>query len=279
MTHLAATPQPPKPGPPEHSMQTPPMPRAETPPWRRWLPLAILAGIMAVIFLNGWHKLLTLEAIVGVRDRFQSTIVEHRLIALLAFVAAYTVMVSLSLPGASAFTLSSGLLFGWVQGGLAAVIGATIGASIIFAIARTAFGETLAAKAGPQIAKLQEGFKENALSYLLFLRLVPAFPFFIVNIVPALLGVPFRTYLIGTFVGIIPATFAFASIGAGLDSVIASAKAEQAVCLAAKAGAQCPLSIQLANLVTTELKIAFALLSVLALIPVVLKKWRQRHGR
>ena len=234
---------------------------------------------MAVIFLNGWHKLLTLEAIVGVRDRFQSTIVEHRLIALLAFVAAYTVMVSLSLPGASAFTLSSGLLFGWVQGGFAAVIGATIGASIIFAIARTAFGETLAAKAGPQIAKLQEGFKENALSYLLFLRLVPAFPFFIVNIVPALLGVPFRTYLIGTFVGIIPATFAFASIGAGLDSVIASAKAEQAVCLAAKAGAQCPLSIQLANLVTTELKIAFALLSVLALIPVVLKKWRQRHGR
>ena len=176
-------------------------------------------------------------------------------------------------------TLTSGLLFGWFTGGLAAIIGATIGATAIFLIAKTAFGETLRAKAGPAIAKLQDGFKEDAMSYLLFLRLVPAFPFWLVNLAPALLGVPLGTYVIATFLGIIPGTFAFASVGAGLDSVITSAKADYAACIAAKGAAACKLTVNAGSLITKELILAFVALGVTALIPVVLKKWRNARAK
>ncbi len=133
---------------------------------------------------------------------------------------------------------------------------ATAGATIVFLIARTAVGETFSARAGPWLAKLSDGFKEEALSYMLFLRLVPAFPFWFVNIAPAVLGVPFRTYVIGTFLGIIPATFAFASAGAGLDSVVMAAKNEHAACVALKGADACKLKIHASSLLTKELILA-----------------------
>ena len=102
-------------------------------------------------------------------------------------------------------------------------------------------GDTLSQRAGPWLAKLSEGFQKDALSYMLFLRLVPAFPFWFVNIAPAVLGVPLKTFVLGTFVGIIPATFAFASAGAGLDSVIMAAKNEHAACVAAEGGERLPV--------------------------------------
>ncbi len=246
---------------------------------RRWLPLLLLTILMLAVYLTGAHKLLSLEAVIDARDRFKSVIDARPVFALTAFIATYGTLVSLSLPGASVCTLAGGLMFGWLAGGLAAVVAATIGASVVFTIARSAFGETLAKKAGPAVARLQAGFRENALSYLLFLRLVPAFPFFVVNIVPALVGIPFRTYLIGTFFGILPGTLAFASIGAGLDSVVDGAKIAQATCRTITPTAACPLQIELHNLITHEVKIAFVLLGLLALIPVVLKSWRRRHGR
>ena len=245
---------------------------------RRWLPLIVLAGLMGLVFATGLHKQLTLENIAANRDSLQATISQHKVLSLLAYVAIYAAAVAMSLPGALFLTLTGGLLFGWLTGGLAAVTGATIGATIIFLIARTAFGETLAKKAGPALVKLQDGFKENALSYLLFLRLVPAFPFFLVNLAPALLGVPLSTYLIGTFFGIIPGTMAFASAGAGLDGVIASAKSEFEACVAAKGAGACELAINLSNLINRETKIAFILLGVVALIPVAYKKWSNRHA-
>lgn len=243
---------------------------------RRWLPLVVLAGLIALIFGMGWHKQLTLENIAANRDNLQSIIAEHKALSILGYIAFYAAAVATSLPGALFLTLSGGLLFGWLVGGLAAVTGATIGATIVFLIAKTAFGEQLAAKAGPSLAKLQHGFKENALSYLLFLRLVPAFPFFLVNLAPALLGVPLTTYLVGTFFGIIPGTFAYASAGAGLDGVFAAAKTEYQDCIAAKGAAACELTIKLGNIINTETKIAFVLLGVVALIPVLLKRWKKQ---
>ena len=150
------------------------------------------------------------------------------------------------------------------------------GASILFAITRFATGDTVAS--GPQIAKLSAGFKRSALNYMLFLRLVPIFPFCLVNVVPAILGIKFRTFLIGTLIGITPGTMAFAIVGSGLDDVISTAKAAQSACQAASATAQCPFSIGLHALVTPQLQIAFAMLSVLALAPIVVNQWRQRHG-
>ena len=90
----------------------------------------------------------------------------------------------------------------------------------VFLIARTALGDSLRNRAGPALQRMEAGFKENAFSYLLVLRLVPLFPFWLVNLVPAFLGVRLRTYLLGTFIGIIPGTFVFATVGAGLESVL-----------------------------------------------------------
>ena len=163
-------------------------------------------------------------------------------LSVLVYIAFYVCVVALSLPGAFILTATAGLLFGWLLGGLVAVVGATLGATVLFLVARSALGEGLTARAGPWLAKLRAGFKEDALSYLLFLRLVPAFPFWFVNIAPAILGVPLKTYVVATFFGIIPATFAFAAAGAGLDSVIMAAKAEYAECVALKVAEACKLS-------------------------------------
>jgi uncharacterized membrane protein YdjX (TVP38/TMEM64 family) len=252
---------------------------ATRPAWKRFLPLGLLAMALVFAFAMGWHRALTLENVGVVRDRFQGFIQANTALALVTYIGAYAVAVALSLPGALILTLSGGLIFGWLLGGAAAVIGASCGAVLLYLIARSAFGETLREKAGPAIGKLVDGFQKDALNYLLFLRLVPAFPFFIVNVAAALIGVPLRTYIIGTVVGIIPATFAFASIGAGLDSVLAKAKAEQATCLAAKAANLCPFELSAKSLVTKEILIALTLLSIVALIPVAYKKWNARHGR
>ncbi len=128
---------------------------------------------------------------------------------MLAFVALYAAVVALSLPGGAVLTMAGGFLFGWLLGGLASIVGATIGASIVFLIARSALGEFLAARAGPWLSRFRQGFQDDAFSYLLFLRLVPIFPFWLVNLAPALLGVGFVTYVATTFLGIIPGTFAY----------------------------------------------------------------------
>jgi uncharacterized membrane protein YdjX (TVP38/TMEM64 family) len=251
---------------------------ADKPAWQRYLPLVVVGGVLGFIVLNGWHRELTLENMFAFRDRFQTFIQGNILLACLAYIGCYAAAVALSVPGALIFTLSGGLIFGWLLGGFAAVAGASIGAILLFLIARTAFGETLRRKAGPAVNGLVEGFKKDALNYLLFLRLVPAFPFFLVNIAAAVLNVPLRTYVIGTVFGIMPATFAFASIGAGLDSVFAKSKADQSACAALKGLAACPLELSTKSLVTKEILIALTLLSIVALIPIVYKKWSQRHG-
>lgn len=245
---------------------------------RRFGPLIAVAAATALAFLFGWHEHLTLESIVAKRDRFHGFLATYPVFAVAAYMAIYTAAVALSLPGGFILTVAGGLLFGWLIGGCAAVAAATTGATIVFLIARTAIGENFSRRAGPWLAKLSEGFKNEALSYMLFLRLVPAFPFWFVNIAPAVLGVPLMTYVTGTFLGIIPGTFAFASAGAGLDSVVMAAKNEYAACVALKGVQACKLKIHASSLLTRELLLALVLLGLVALIPVVLKTWRKKHA-
>jgi len=233
---------------------------------------------MAFAFMQGWHQQVTLEGIVAQRDRFHHFLAENATVSVLAYMAIYAVAVALSVPCGLILTAAGGLLFGWLVGALAAVVAATTGATIVFLIARTAVGDSLSRRSGPWHAKLSDGFQKDALSYMLFLRLVPAFPFWLVNLAPALLGVPLRTFVTGTFLGIIPATLAFASAGAGLDSVILAAKNEHAACMALKGPDTCELKIHASSLVTMELILALALLGLVALIPVVLKRWRESHA-
>ncbi|MEO1544550.1 MAG: TVP38/TMEM64 family protein [Pseudomonadota bacterium] len=245
---------------------------------RKWAPLIGIGALMALAFSMGWHKYLTLETIGQNYDYLQATIRQNLALTLLAYMALYIVVVALSLPGALALTIAGGLLFGWQIGGPATIVAATIGATIIFLIAKTSLGETLAAKAGGAVEKLREGFQENALSYLLFLRLVPAFPFFVVNLAPAILGVPLRTYVIGTFLGIIPGTMAFSFAASQFGSVIEETNTEHAACASAKGEAACPYVIDASTLVSKEILLAFAAIGIVALIPVIVKKWSARNA-
>ncbi|MFV0369581.1 MAG: TVP38/TMEM64 family protein [Hyphomicrobiaceae bacterium] len=248
---------------------------------KRWAPLAVLAVLMALAFTMGWHEHLSFKTIGLNYEALTSYIENNLIVAVLCYLALYVVVVALSLPGGLVMTLSGGLLFGWFITAVATVIGATIGATIVFLIAKSSFGEAMAAKAGPWLGKLRAGFQENALSYLLFLRLVPAFPFFVVNLAPALLGVSLKTYVVGTFFGIIPGTTAFSVLGAGLGSAVESQNAIYNACLAEHASNAekiCTYSIDTKALVTPELMAAFVLLGVVALIPVALKTWSKRDG-
>jgi uncharacterized membrane protein YdjX (TVP38/TMEM64 family) len=253
-------------------------PVSKASPLRTWAPLIAIVALMGLVFAMGWHEYLALEHLGRNYATLNAFISDNLLLAILAYAILYIVVVALSLPGALALTLAGGLLFGWQIGGPVTVVAATIGATIIFLVAKTSLGETLAAKAGPAINKLREGFQENALSYLLFLRLVPAFPFFVVNLAPALLGVPLRTYVIGTLVGIIPGTMAFSFAASQLGTVIEKTNAEHAACLAAKAAEACPYVIDAGTLVSKEIILAFAAIGVVALIPVIVKKWSNRHA-
>jgi len=141
------------------------------------------------------------------------------------------------------------------------VVAATIGATILFIAAKTALGDLLRAKAGPFLQKMEAGFREDALSYLLVLRLIPLFPFFIVNLVPAFLGVSLRVFVIATFGGIIPGSFVYATVGAGLGSIF-------------DAGGEFSAS----GILTPEIITALVGLAVLALLPVAYKRYKAKRG-
>jgi uncharacterized membrane protein YdjX (TVP38/TMEM64 family) len=249
---------------------------------RRWGPLAVIVGLMVLTFAMGWQNYLSFKTIGTNYDALKSFIDNNFAAAVGIYILVYIGVVALSLPGGLVMTVAGGLLFGWLAGAIATVIGATIGSTLVFVIAKSSLGEALAEKAGPWLSRLRDGFKENALSYLLFLRLVPVFPFWLVNLAPALLGVPLRTYVIGTLAGIIPGTLAFSVAGAGLGSVIEAQNEKYAACLArapADPAAACPYTIDTSVLVTKQLVAAFILLGLVALIPVIYKRWSQRNAR
>jgi len=228
---------------------------------RAW-PLGVLVVGLVAFFALDLDVYFSLETLKQNREALQIFVTENGVLAILAFAGLYAVVVAFSLPGGAIMTLAGGFMFGTLIGGLTVVVGATVGATALFLIARTALGDILQAKAGPFLSRMEAGFRENALSYLLVLRLVPLFPFWLVNLVPAFLGVPTSTYVIGTFIGIIPGTFVFASVGNGLGALLDS-------------GQDPNLGIIFQPDVLGPL-IALALLS---LLPVAYKKYQARKKR
>jgi uncharacterized membrane protein YdjX (TVP38/TMEM64 family) len=189
-------------------------------PWGRILPLLVIAAAIALVFYFRLDRYLTLDQLAANREWLKGEVARLGVAAALLFVVVYAAAVALSVPGAIILTLSGGFLFGPFWGALLTVIGATVGATIIFLIAKTALGDALRAKAGGAVKRLEEGFRKDAFSYLLVLRLVPLFPFWLVNLVPAFLGVKLRTFVAATFLGIIPGTAVYAGVGNGLGAVI-----------------------------------------------------------
>jgi len=243
----------------------------------RLVPLLIVLLITATIIATGWYRQLSLENLVRHRAEIDAFIAAHGIAALAAYVALYFASVALSIPGAIVLSITAGLLFGTVVGGLVVLVGATAGATAIFLIARSAFGEFLRCRVGAVGEKLARGFRDDAFSYLLFLRLVPLFPFFIVNLVPALAGVGVAPFVAATAIGIIPATFAFTFFGAGLDSVLAAQEAAYQACLAA-GHADCQLDFDPKAAATPQLLLALVALGVIALLPVIVKRVRAKRA-
>lgn len=222
---------------------------------RGWIILIVLAVLALAAHLSGVADLLSLENVQARRNDLFTLVAAHPIIAPIGFVALYTLIVSLSLPVAVVATLLGGFLFGPVLGTLCVVVAATAGATIVFLVARTSVGEGLRRKAGPLYERVAAGMRENAFEYLLFLRIVPLFPFFLVNILPALFDVRLRTFVLATFVGIIPGTFVYANLGRELGTISS-----------------------LGDLFSMKLFLAFLLLGAVALIPAAYKAWKRRRS-
>ncbi len=221
------------------------------------------------------HNLFSIEKIVAYRDRLQAFVDDYGPLAVVAYAAVYVTAVALSVPGAVFLTILGGFLFGWLLGGAAAALSATIGAILVFLIARTSLGDILIRKAGPRLQTLANGFREDAFSYLLFLRLLPLMPFWLTNLAAALFGVTSKTFALATMIGILPATFTFAVAGAGLDSVIAAQKAAYKACKAG-GGTDCAFKFDIHSILTPTMWAALGALGVMALVPVAVRHWRQR---
>ena len=233
----------------------------ETPPQniisvRRLVPLGLLVAAGIAFIAAGGHQYLTLTTLAENRGWLCSLVKRWGFAADLVYIASYGILVALSVPGGAVLTIAGGFLFGTWIGMLCAIIGATSGATAIFLAARAGLGG-LAQRAGPLVAKLEAGFRADASNYLLVLRLVPIFPFWLVNLVPALVGVKLRTYVMATLLGIIPGTFVFAGLGNGLGDIVE----EPGLGVLLRLNVLGPI---------------FGL-AVLALIPVAYKHWRGKR--
>ncbi|MFS4438031.1 TVP38/TMEM64 family protein [Paracoccaceae bacterium GXU_MW_L88] len=190
---------------------------------KRLIPVAVIAAValLAAIF---FRDSLTLSALEANHDRLIAWRDENYALALGLYMLAYVAVVAFSLPGGLIMTLTGGLLFGTLVATMAIVLAATTGATLIFLAVRYGFGEALAARINTgegAVARLGAALKQNQISALLLMRLMPVIPFVVANIAPAFLGVPLRHYVWTTFLGIIPGTAVYASVGAGLADLFA----------------------------------------------------------
>ena len=195
---------------------------ASKPGWKRFLPLIIIAVALITFFALGLHEYFTLDTLKEQRETLTGFAQNNLLLAMLVMIGVYAGAVSISFPGASLLSIFCGFMFGPWIGGTVIVIGATIGATVIFLAGRRAAGDMLAKNAGSYLARLEAGFSKNAFNYLLILRLIPAVPFWVLNLAAAAFRVPTKSYVIATFFGIIPGCFVYAGVGDGIGAAFDS---------------------------------------------------------
>ena len=188
---------------------------------KRLIPIILIIAVAIGAYAYGLFDFLSLDALKENRAWLNEAVTNNYVLTVSIFILIYIAVTAFFIPGALWLSITSGFLFGPWFGTLFSVLGATIGACVLFFAVKTAFGSALRDRAGPWIKKFADGFSKDAFSYMITLRLVPLFPFALVNLVPSLLGVKFRTFAIATFIGIIPGGFVFNlignSIGATLD--------------------------------------------------------------
>ncbi|KAF0218636.1 MAG: hypothetical protein FD174_2729 [Geobacteraceae bacterium] len=211
--------------------------------------LIIIAGLVALFFYFDLGRFLTLESLKANREALAGFYGTHRAPFVAAFIAIYIVQTALSLPGAAVLSLSAGAIFGVVMGTLYAVIGATIGATLAFLLTRYLFHDAVEKRFGARLEKINRELEKAGLNYLLFLRLVPIFPFFLINLAAGLTRIPLRTFCLATAVGIIPGGFVYCNAGASLASINSAS-----------------------DIASPRVLGSFALLGLFALVPVFYRK-------
>ncbi|MDJ0857557.1 MAG: TVP38/TMEM64 family protein [Dinoroseobacter sp.] len=229
----------------------------------KWVPLAAI-GLVAVFGAVTLKDTLTFEALAANREALIAFRDANLAATIAAYLAIYILIVAFSFPGATIATLTGGFLFGLATGTLLTVFAATIGATIIFLAARWGLGDRLAAKMDAsegKVKQLKEGLKENELSVLFLMRLVPAIPFFVANLLPALVGVRLDRFVFTTFFGIIPGTAVYTWVGAGLGEVFASGETPN-----------------LGIIFEPHILGPILGLSALAALPIVIKKFRKSES-
>ncbi len=220
----------------------------------RFLPVISILLLIGLFFGLDGHHWLTLEKLAQHRQFLQNHVQDSLLLSLFIFGLVYIIVVAASLPGAALLSLAAGFLFGqWLGTGLV-IFGATTGAILLFMLVNTTLGEMLKTKAGPWFHKISAGFQDNAISYMLFLRLVPLFPFFAVNIAGAMMGVRLSVFSVTTALGILPGSFVFVSAGVGLDAVL-----------------------ETGEIINRQTQIAFIGLGLVSLIPIGYKMLSKRR--
>lgn len=227
---------------------------------RRFLPLALLVLAGVLFMALGGHRYVTLSALADNREWLRNMAMRSGAEGVVAFILAYAGLVSLSVPGAALLTITGGFLFGPWFGTAYAVVGATIGATIVFLAARAGLAG-LAARSGPLAARLASGFRKHGFNYLVAARLIPILPFWLVNLAAGALGVPRGQYILGTFIGIIPVTFIYASLGNGIGKLVAAGRHPD-----------------LAIVFEPSVLLPILGLAALALVPVVYRRWRRSAG-
>ncbi|NGX58426.1 MAG: hypothetical protein K940chlam3_01333 [Chlamydiae bacterium] len=226
---------------------------------KKWIPIFAIVILMVTAYFLGIADYFTYEQIQKHHMTLTRYVSENFVLMSFIFILSYLVSTSLSLPIGIYLSLIGGFMFPQPFSTIYVIIGATAGASILFWAARTAFSDFLRKKASPFLSKMEKGFNENAASYLLFLRLVPAFPFWLVNLAPAFLGVNYLTYLWTTALGILPGVVVFTQFGAGLGAVFEGNQ-----------------EFSIENILNRDIKIALGALAIFVLIPVVIKKLRKK---
>jgi uncharacterized membrane protein YdjX (TVP38/TMEM64 family) len=208
--------------------------------------------------------------------------VEHQFgLSLLAYIAAYLLISALMMPGGAMLATLGGLLFGITIGFPLAVLASLLGASFAFLLARTFLAAPFRRANAKLIDRLHQGFQRHALGYMLSLRLAPGIPFGVINVAPAVIGVPFSTFFLGSALGFVPSRLALSTAGAGLGRVVEAENVDYAACLlrSQNISVNCPYKIDVSQLLTNEIVAAFVALSLLALLPAGLDALSRQRAR
>lgn len=189
---------------------------------RRFWPIALLLALIAGAWASGLTGQISWATLASRQAVLIAWVAAHPFIAPSLYLLIYAAAVLLSLPEAAVLTVAAGLLFGTVSGGILAVAGSSVGAIALFLAVRYHLAEAIAGRRGRFLDAVRGGLRRDGFSYLLAIRLVPAFPFWLVNLAAALSGMRLLPYAAATVLGIMPATFVYASIGAGLGDVLST---------------------------------------------------------